>query len=199
LLTYLVNFIRGIFKGGIDGRDFDKLMDNMKECEKNFAKEADYAKYHSMSRHIQALSAFAGLSRHYQTQENLGWPDAAMLPLARNDHFYPRNDVLEEIKKRLLPTIPKSGGEIKSCVVYGMSGVGKTQLLLEFAYNWKGPIFWLEAETQDKLTESFCNIARTLKLDIEHGNSGQGLIEMARQWLSTRECISGHLLLIANL
>ncbi|KAM0256225.1 hypothetical protein ACHAQJ_005096 [Trichoderma viride] len=159
-----VNFLRFFYAGGIDNRAFQEAVGRIKNCEEQFVREVAYAQENSMQRQVQPLCVI-GPSLYHQTQESLGWPDAVMRPLDRNPNFYPRGDQLKQIEEHLCPTDAERGRRV--------------------AHRWSGPIFWLDAETSAKLKESFCNIARTLKLDTEPGQSGQELIGMAQHWLST--------------
>ncbi|KAK1239028.1 hypothetical protein MKX08_006089 [Trichoderma sp. CBMAI-0020] len=85
--------------------------------------------------------------------------------------------------------------DIRVCVIHGMFGVGKTQLALEIACQWEGPVFWLNAETPLNLKESFDEIARILRLDVEPGMHGKDLGNLAKQWLATH---NGWLLVYDN-
>lgn len=51
--------------------------------------------------------------------------------------------------------------DLKSFLLYGLGGIGKTQLALEYCYQYVDQfdaIFWVSAETQDKLFQDFGTI-----------------------------------------
>ncbi|EGN94865.1 hypothetical protein SERLA73DRAFT_162897 [Serpula lacrymans var. lacrymans S7.3] len=90
-------------------------------------------------------------------------------------HFTGRGKELEQLKK-LFDT---DGGDIPArCAVFGMPGLGKTQLALQFA-NMEfinkhiSHVFWISSTTTEKLQEGFANIlclirqSHLLKLDLE--------------------------------
>jgi hypothetical protein len=52
----------------------------------------------------------------------------------------------------------KAAGERGTCAVYSMTGVGKTQLVLEYAYRYRAEfdfMFWLPAEYGPRLAQVF--------------------------------------------
>ncbi|KAI4864171.1 hypothetical protein F4820DRAFT_449256 [Hypoxylon rubiginosum] len=67
------------------------------------------------------------------------------IPLARNDRFTGRDDILDELEEKLFV-----GRECQRLVVFGLGGVDKTQLALQFAYWVKDnqpeySVFWVPA------------------------------------------------------
>lgn len=80
------------------------------------------------------------------------------------------------------------------CVLHGLGGVGKTQVALEFYYQYRryyDGCFWMEAEKSWTLDSSFCKIADSLGLlpkkttdDGGHELAGQA-VEAGRNWLQT--------------
>ncbi|KAK3687876.1 hypothetical protein B0T22DRAFT_498147 [Podospora appendiculata] len=105
------------------------------------------------------------------------------VPWPRNCKFVGRKDELDRLESLLSP----SDSQQRSCVLHGMAGVGKTQTALEFTYQVKSIFrhtFWIAAEDETTLAESYGEIARGLGLS---SGSDVGnltfLIEMARSWL----------------
>lgn len=134
------------------------------------------------------MMTFQGPSKWYMMQEHKGWPDAKMLPLDRRVDYRPRGEEIAELKPHLNTAESASDCNVRVCVIHGTPGVGKTQLALNVACKWEGPVFWLDAETQIKLKESLDDIARILRLDVEPRMHGKELGNLAKQWLATREC-----------
>ena len=90
---------------------------------------------------------------------------------SRNPSFVGRASRLEEIHKCLCPPAaevePLEQSSLKSVVLCGLGGVGKSQLALEYAYRYKTffkACFWVTCESQVKTTEGFSAIARILDL-----------------------------------
>ncbi|UKZ71295.1 uncharacterized protein TrAtP1_012255 [Trichoderma atroviride] len=196
------NFFRGFFWGGKKSRGMEKVMDDLMECFKIVKREVSYAKHqrgharrqedharhqrnHAIRCEIQTMAAFQGPSKWYMMQEHKGWPDAKMLPLNRRVKYYSRDEEIVKAQHHLSTGHMASDCNIRVCVIHGMFGVGKTQLALEIACQWEGPVFWLNAETPIKLKESLDEIARILRLDVEPGMHGKDLGNLAKQWLAT--------------
>jgi tetratricopeptide (TPR) repeat protein len=77
-----------------------------------------------------------------------------------SDHFVGRDEVLDEIGKRL-----KQDSQLAICAVSGMGGIGKTELAVQYVLDNKnkypGGICWLECRTED-LGIQIVNYARSL-------------------------------------
>ena len=88
-------------------------------------------------------------------------PDASfMVPYRRNEQFIGRQDLLTKLRAKLSISVPN---EWNHCVaLYGLGGVGKTQLALEYVYAEKSNydmIFWITAVSEDALSSGFQQIA----------------------------------------
>ena len=83
-----------------------------------------------------------------------------MVPYRRNEQFIGRQDLLTKLRAKLSSSIPN---EWNHCVaLYGLGGVGKTQLALEYVYAEKSNydmIFWIPAVSEDALLSGFQQIA----------------------------------------
>lgn len=112
------------------------------------------------------------------------------------DHFVPRDDDM-----RLLETFFQACGKEERrrvFVVYGMGGIGKTQLCVEYARKCKtdfSAIFWLDGSSRDAVRQSLANVA--LELPSASRSSGSSsphdaedidrAIESVLRWLSAPE------------
>ncbi|PTB36570.1 hypothetical protein M441DRAFT_150641 [Trichoderma asperellum CBS 433.97] len=194
----IINFFRGLFWGGKDSRDMEKVMEDLKQCFKIVKKEVSYAKHqrdHAMHRDIQAMAAIQGPSKWYMMQEHKGWPEAKMLPTDRRLEYHSRGGEVKQVEHHLNAEKAMSDCDVRVCIIHGMPGVGKTQLALHIACRWEGPVFWLNAETRVNLKESLGEIATILRLDVEPGMHGQEPSNLAKQWLATH---NGWLLVYDN-
>lgn len=87
------------------------------------------------------------------------------LPYAANPQFWGRKNALEHIGKALDPS--RNRGKLQSFALYGMGGVGKTQIALQFATSSRskfGTAIWIAADTQITMSQSFRETARNLGL-----------------------------------
>ena len=106
------------------------------------------------------------------------------LPLRRiahhpNMNYRTRAHALEAIHTNL----SSSGG---ICVIHGVSGVGKTSLAVEYIYSYRQNfecVFWLQADTDPGLAQSYRLIATTLAL-VDGTEDQTRIIELGREWLS---------------
>lgn len=76
---------------------------------------------------------------------------------------------------------------LSQVALYGLGGVGKTQVALEYTYRYFNDyraIFWINAETSLKLAQSFS--ARAIDLGLAEGHSVEQhnqLREIFKKWL----------------
>lgn len=103
----------------------------------------------------------------------------------RNLAFHGRQDLLRETHEFLMtPDKPPFTGP--ACVVlHGLGGMGKTATALEYTYVYQksyDAIFWLRARSTFELCESYCAIARKLKLDLQNEKQ-TCIIEEVKDWL----------------
>jgi hypothetical protein len=113
-------------------------------------------------------------------------PPVISVPHSRNQSFVLRDPILEQINTYF--TKGTAGSQLVSCVLHGMGGVGKTQAALEYTYRYQKNfdyIFWLRAESDPEIVETFGHVAVTLQLVPEAElQDQQRNIEKTRRWLS---------------
>lgn len=110
------------------------------------------------------------------------------LPYKRNENFHFRREVLEKLNNSLKPQ--NVAGQLQSASLFGMGGIGKSQVALEFAYTHAksyDAIFWINAEDESKLRASVCLYARLMISDHAAGTQDDAaLVEIFYRWLATR-------------
>jgi Tfp pilus assembly protein PilF len=85
------------------------------------------------------------------------------VPYQRNEHFSGRETYLTELRKRFNADSPVG----KHQVLYGLGGIGKSQIALEYAYRFKEHytlVWWLPAEDPTALGLAFARLARAIGL-----------------------------------
>jgi tetratricopeptide (TPR) repeat protein len=107
-----------------------------------------------------------------------GW----LVPVGRNSKFSGREDDLVKLEGLLF-----SNNEFSKAAVYGLGGIGKTQVALELAYRTRDKIpdcsiFWIPALTADTFRGAYMEIARQLKIP------GKGAPDCAPE-----ECVKAYL------
>ncbi|KAK4955503.1 hypothetical protein LTR10_006442 [Elasticomyces elasticus] len=126
--------------------------------------------------HLPAWSTCAKLVSESRQPFASGTPDDAIeypwdnIPYQRNQEFFEReHDLFAAIDSELLPAqqdVPTVGeNHQKTVVLYGLGGIGKTQIALEYAYRRKSDfdaILWCNAEREETLAQCFMHLAERL-------------------------------------
>jgi hypothetical protein len=110
------------------------------------------------------------------------------IPKNPNPRFWGREECLEAVARALDPGDAVSTS-LKSFAVYGMGGVGKTQIALAYASNSKKSyevILFIAADTSISLEQSFREVAQTLGLVLndEEAQDGLAAILKVKSWLT---------------
>ncbi|KAI1131861.1 hypothetical protein F5Y10DRAFT_275238 [Nemania abortiva] len=98
-----------------------------------------------------------------------------VLPATRNSVFYGRDKELREIELKMAQQSARD--QTASVAIYGLGGVGKTQIALHYALNHLNDfdaILWFHAETESSLRSSFSHAAVSLQLHndwADHANN----------------------------
>jgi len=84
----------------------------------------------------------------------------SLLEVPETEHFVARQEELTQIHKAL-----DGDGSRRTVVLYGLGGIGKTQLAVAYAKRHKADysaIFWLNCKDKDSLRQSFARVARRI-------------------------------------
>lgn len=106
------------------------------------------------------------------------------LPVRQNPAFVGRGSELDLLQSTLLPD--KSPVQLPCACLYGLAGVGKSQLALQFAYKHIDvfdAILWISAESEIKLRGSLGEIANGLGLVEGSFENIQDTKEAVMHWL----------------
>ena len=100
-------------------------------------------------------------------------------------YFTGGGDELQQID-RVFST--SSGDQPRRCVIYGMPGVGKTQLALKFAtrtfqIGQVRYVFWVSATSVEKVTQGFAKLVDCLRLPGRHALDLASKLTAMRVWL----------------
>lgn len=108
-----------------------------------------------------------------------------LVPYQRNAYFTGREDLLSDLELKLFEELP--GTWCHRVAIYGLGGVGKTQLALEYTYSRKeryNSIYWISAATQASLLSGFQEIARTTQcVRLESNLKPTEIAERVTTWL----------------
>jgi hypothetical protein len=109
-----------------------------------------------------------------------------IVPYAANPRFYGREDVLRELQANLAVSKPGQA----SFALYGLGGVGKTQIALKYIYDNLDrfpAVFWMQSDSHAKLSQSYVNAAKRLQLEPEDSQrDADAVAAVLKTWLG--EC-----------
>ena len=113
---------------------------------------------------------------------------------ARNADFTGRAETLELLRDKL----SGSGAVVVAQALYGLGGVGKTQLALEYAHRFMADydlVWWVPSERSEEISQSLADLAR--KMELRVGDNVAEAAEAALEELR-RDTIPRWLLIFDN-
>lgn len=134
----------------------------------------------------------------YFVQETAGTkrgetPESIFAAPRRLPTFTGRGDEIERLRQTLT-----SASRVAVAALHGLGGIGKTQLVVEYAYRYAPSynlVWWLRAEKAETLLEDFRALADELRLPSHSDANLSRVASDVRQWL---EAHSGWLLVADN-
>lgn len=114
------------------------------------------------------------------------------VPLHKNPYFVNRETILAEIERTF-----SEAADLAIVVLYGLPGVGKTQIASKYAYLHRDDydvIVWARAESIDEAAVEFAKFAKFLEIPDEQADSRELVIGNALTWFET----NGNWLLILD-
>lgn len=125
-----------------------------------------------------------------------GFTPIFSVPHRRNPYFTGREEVLVKLSENLKTSGKAALGQIAA--ISGLGGIGKTQTAIEFAYRHREEyraIFFVVAETEGVLLDSFAGIAKLLGLPQADAPDQQLAAQATKDWLEAED---GWLLILDN-
>jgi tetratricopeptide (TPR) repeat protein len=117
-------------------------------------------------------------------------PEFWHVPHDRNLVFTGRSETLEAVRRDL----PHHGRQ----ALYGLGGIGKTQIAVEYAYRHQSDykaVLWAFADSDQSLSTHFIEIAKVLNLPIQDYPDQAVIVDTVKRWLEQND---GWLLVFDN-
>ena len=132
-------------------------------------------------------------------KSQISQPTYFMVPqwCQKNPHFVGREELLEKLRNKLCDEQPNKFNH--RVALFGMGGVGKTQVAIEYVVTYKrkyNSVFWITAVDQPSLVLGFQEIALLTKCANVEGMDG---VSVAREVLRWFEKQSSWLLVMDNI
>lgn len=167
-------------------RDFSRTVQRIKRLSATIESEVELARMRfDTQKYDQVLTLMA--SFHTQRQETLP-RKSYYIPFTENPRFWGREDIISRIDGALF--VEKSRrSSLRFFALCGMGGVGKTQIALRYANSCRtkyDAVFWVSADNQITIEQSFRGIARTLGLIEQHSETDNNSVILAvKNWFSS--------------
>jgi len=119
---------------------------------------------------IQCLELFVDT---FMTEETITKSSIFYVPRSRNEYFTGREEILKELHHKLQQNqVVALNQKAPSVALHGLGGIGKTQTLIEYAYQCRDKnsyqaILWMSADSQESFEASIRTLAFELALPIE--------------------------------
>ena len=112
------------------------------------------------------------------------WAALWSVPHLPNPYFTGREELLHTLHARL--TSSRLATHPQVAALFGLGGIGKTQVALEYAYRYAQhyqALFWIEAETAERILSSLVRVAEVLQFPEQSQVDLHRLVASIQHWL----------------
>ena len=138
---------------------------------------------------VEELSAAGRVDR------DMGHKSIWNVPHRRNPDFTGRTQVLTDLHEALQSN---EAAALTQRAIWGLGGIGKTQIALEYAYRHRGDyavVWWVRAEDSVTLASDYAGLAAPLGLPEKDAAEQKAIVAAVRGWLDNND---GWLLIFDN-
>ncbi|KAF4969002.1 hypothetical protein FSARC_3656 [Fusarium sarcochroum] len=133
-----------------------------------------------------AASCTKAFLRHWTVSVNTDvvreWVPRFLVPFPVNESFVGRQSILQTLRQQLQPEKPQA-----VAALFGLSGIGKTQIALSYAYRTRAEhpnlsVFWVYASSANRIRQSYSSIAQACQIP-GHDDPNTDILALVKQWL----------------
>ncbi|KEY74867.1 hypothetical protein S7711_09811 [Stachybotrys chartarum IBT 7711] len=115
-----------------------------------------------------------------------------VVPYPNNPDFVGRSDILQQLKDKLGHEEQTNGPSVPRLSLFGLGGVGKTQIALQYIYWLRGinpaiSILWVHASSADRFRQSYLSIAEEYQIP-GYDDPKSDLLLLVKCWLERTDC-----------
>lgn len=154
----IVNVARTIISSSME-RALEKYDIRLRRCTARVRNEVDTAHMQFVQTQLSAISSIIELA---PTPRYLELPVIRIIPHSRNERFFGRQSILDQMRRHLLLSKPQNQ---RKFALSGLGGTGKTQIALEYTYRHLDDykvVIWILADSQEKIVQGFEETANLL-------------------------------------
>jgi NB-ARC domain len=172
--------------------DFHSTIESLRTHSRRIDEEGDIIRMTREAKSAEALQVLKTLNE-VSIGDKVPLP-CHMVPYGLNPRFFSRADEVRQVRQTLDPQ--EGTDKLRVMSIYGLGGVGKTQLALHYAntsLSLYEVVAWIPAESQIKMTQALSVLAKNLGLPKakESEDDYQAILKV-RDWLNS----SGHSFLL---
>ncbi|KAI9720649.1 MAG: hypothetical protein M1812_002829 [Candelaria pacifica] len=162
----------------VDGSDYELVQENIGELAE------DAVKATAERERLEALKTPGSASSTSVA--------AFIVPYSNNPDFVGREDIFEKLKTCLIDDENEASGFHARAALYGLGGVGKSQIAIKFAY-WVRrvhagiSVFWIHASDVNRFQQGMGQIASTCKIPGTEDPKSD-IPKLVKSWLEGSSC-----------
>ncbi|KAJ4252023.1 hypothetical protein NW762_011324 [Fusarium torreyae] len=111
----------------------------------------------------------------------------SMIPFIKNPAFSGRGEYLRGIHEQISVKAVQDSGEQQSLVLYGLAGIGKTQVALQYVHLYKhehDACFWVTCDNRVKISKDIAEMARLLGFGDQDRDHNSAVV---KEWMSNTD------------
>jgi len=134
--------------------------------------------------YLDALAAILGCSVEDLTLTSPVASSFWSVPYQRNPFFTGREELLAQLYTVLHKN--RTVAITQAHALCGLGGIGKTQIVLEYAYRYRDEyqaVFWVKSDTRENLLSDFLALATLLNLPEQHAQDQANTLAAIQRWM----------------